>query len=80
LADRGYLDLTYLRDIDRHGGFFILRSKAGLNPRVIDAQREDGQRQKVVKELWLVFSVCLPITRVHCDEGLSQLLSEYPWV
>jgi hypothetical protein len=22
LADRGYLDLTYLRDIDRHGGFF----------------------------------------------------------
>lgn len=44
LADRGYLDLTYLRDIDRHGGFFIVRSKAGLNPRVIDAHREDGQR------------------------------------
>ena len=46
LADRGYLDLTYLRDIDRHGGFFIMRSKAGLNPRVIDAYREDGQRIK----------------------------------
>jgi Transposase DDE domain len=46
LADRGYLDLTYLRDIDRHGGFFIMRSKAGLNPRVIDAYREDGQRLK----------------------------------
>ena len=46
LADRGYLDLTYLRDIDRHGGFFIMRSKAGLNPRVIDAHREDGQRLK----------------------------------
>jgi Transposase DDE domain len=44
LADRGYLDLTYLRDIDRHGGFFIMRSKAGLNPRVLDAYREDGQR------------------------------------
>jgi len=43
VADRGYLDLTYLRDIDRHGGFFIMRSKAGLNPRVIDAYREDGQ-------------------------------------
>ncbi len=26
LADRGYLDLTYLRDIDRHGGFFLVRS------------------------------------------------------
>jgi hypothetical protein len=37
LADRGYLDLTYLRDIDRPGGFFIMRSKAGLHPRVIDA-------------------------------------------
>jgi hypothetical protein len=44
LADRGYLDLTYLRDIDRHGGFFLMRSKAGLNPRVLDAYREDGQR------------------------------------
>ncbi len=46
LADRGYLDLTYLRDIDRHGGFFLVRSKSNLNPRVIDAYREDGQRIK----------------------------------
>ena len=46
LADRGYLDLTYLRDIDRQGGFFIVRSKSHLNPRVIDAYREDGQRIK----------------------------------
>ena len=46
LADRGYLDLTYLRDIERHGGCFLVRGKAGLNPRVIDAYREDGQRLK----------------------------------
>src|SRR5687767_9790420 len=46
LADRGYLDLTYLRDIERHGGCFLVRGKAGLNPRVIDASREDGQRLK----------------------------------
>jgi hypothetical protein len=46
LADRGYLDLTYLRDIARHGGFFIMRSKSNLNPRVLDAYREDGQRLK----------------------------------
>lgn len=46
LADRGYLDLAYLRDIERHGGFFLVRGKAGLNPRVIDAYREDGQRLK----------------------------------
>jgi len=46
LADRGYLDLTYLRDVDRHGGFFLVRGKSTLNPRVIDAYREDGQRMK----------------------------------
>jgi hypothetical protein len=46
VADRGYLDLTYLRDLERHGGFFIVRGKSNLNPRVIDAYREDGQRLK----------------------------------
>jgi len=46
LADRGYLDLTYLRDIDRQGGSFIVRGKANLNPRVMAAYREDGQRLK----------------------------------
>jgi hypothetical protein len=46
LADRGYLDLAYLRDIDRQGGFLIVRSKSALNPRVMDAYREDGQRLK----------------------------------
>jgi len=46
LADRGYLDLSYLRDVDRHGGCFIVRAKDGMNPRVIDAVREDGQRVK----------------------------------
>jgi Transposase DDE domain len=50
LADRGSLDLTYLRDIDRHGGFFIVRSKSNLHPRVIDAYREDGQRLKSCQE------------------------------
>ena len=50
LADRGYLDLTYLRDVDRHGGFFLVRGKAGLNPRVIDAVREDGKRVKACQD------------------------------
>jgi hypothetical protein len=43
LSDQGYLDLTYLRDVDRHGGCLIFRGKAGLNPRVITAFREDGK-------------------------------------
>jgi hypothetical protein len=46
LADWGYLDLAYLRDIDRHGGFFIVRGKADLNPHVRHAFREDGKRIK----------------------------------
>jgi hypothetical protein len=46
LADRGYLDLAYVRDLDRHGGCFIVRAKAGLNPRVLTAFREDGERLK----------------------------------
>jgi hypothetical protein len=50
LADRGYLDLTYLRDVDRHGGFLLVRGKAGLNPRVIDAFREDGTRVKACQD------------------------------
>ena len=44
LADRGDLDLTYLRDLERHGGSCMMRSKSNLNPRGIDASREDGQR------------------------------------
>jgi hypothetical protein len=50
LADRGYLDLTYLRDINRHGGCFIVRGKSKLNPRVLQAYREDGQRIKSCQE------------------------------
>jgi len=44
LADRGSLDLTSLRDIDRHGGFCMVRSTSHLHPRIIDAYREDGPR------------------------------------
>lgn len=50
LADRGYLDLPYLRDVERHGGFFLVRGKAGLHPRVIDACREDGTRVKACQD------------------------------
>jgi hypothetical protein len=44
LADRGYVDLRYLRQVVRHGGGFLIRAKAGMNPQVLDAYREDGQR------------------------------------
>src|SRR2546427_7546618 len=44
LADRGYLDLHYLRRLQDAGGFFIIRAKAVMNPHVSDAYREDGKR------------------------------------
>ena len=44
LADRGYLDLHYLRRLQDAGGFFIIRAKAGMNPQVVEAFREDGKR------------------------------------
>lgn len=44
LADRGYVDLRYLRRVDTHGGSRIIRAKAGMNAHVLDAYREDGKR------------------------------------
>jgi hypothetical protein len=44
LADRGDLALTSVRDIDRHGGCFLVRSTSHLHPHVIEAYRADRQR------------------------------------
>jgi hypothetical protein len=50
LADRGYLNLTYLSDVVHQGGFFVVRAKEALNPLVIDAYREDGKPLKGCRE------------------------------
>jgi hypothetical protein len=44
LADRGYIDLGYLRQVEHHGGYCIIRAKEGMNPQVVEAFREDGKR------------------------------------
>ena len=49
LADRGYLDLHYLRRIQEGGGFFIIRAKAGMNPQVVEAWRDDGLRLRSLR-------------------------------
>jgi Transposase DDE domain len=49
LADRGYLDLHDLRRVQDAGGFFLIRAKAGLNPQVIAAFREDGKRLRSLR-------------------------------
>jgi hypothetical protein len=49
LADRGYLDLHYMRRVQDAGGFFIIRAKAGRNPQVVEAFREDGTRLRSLR-------------------------------
>ena len=44
LADRGYVDLHYMSRVQDAGGFFLIRAKAGMNPQVVEAFREDGKR------------------------------------
>src|SRR5215831_4286492 len=49
LADRGYLDLHYMRRVQDEGGFFLIRAKAGMNPQVVEAFREDGKRVRSLR-------------------------------
>jgi Transposase DDE domain len=49
LADRGYVDLRYLRRVQDAGGFFLIRAKAGMNPQVVEAFREDGKRLRSLR-------------------------------
>src|SRR2546422_911281 len=49
LADRGYVDLHYLRHVQDAGGFFLIRAKAGMNPQVLEAFREDGKRLRSLR-------------------------------
>jgi hypothetical protein len=44
LADRGYIDLPYLRRVQDEHGCLLIRAKAGMNPQVVEAFREDGKR------------------------------------
>ena len=49
MADRGYVDLHSLRRVQDEGGFFLIRAKAGMNPQVLEAFREDGTRRRSLR-------------------------------
>src|SRR5712691_1663451 len=49
LADRGYIDLHYMRRVQAEGGFFLIRAKAGMNPQVVEAFREDDTRLRSLR-------------------------------
>jgi len=46
MGDRGYFKKTYLRDVEKHGGSFIIKGKANMCPMVITAISADGKRRK----------------------------------
>jgi hypothetical protein len=48
-ADRGSVDLHSLRRVQDEGGFFLIRAKAGMNPQVLEAFREDGKRLRSLR-------------------------------
>ena len=48
-AERGYIDLGDLHRGSQQGGFFIIRAKAGMNPQVVEAFREDGTRLRSLR-------------------------------
>jgi len=49
LADRGYIDVHYLRRVQDEGGFLLIRAKAGMHPQVLEAFREDGTRLRSLR-------------------------------
>jgi hypothetical protein len=46
MGDRGYFKKAYLREVDRHGGCFIVKGKANMTPTVLRAVTADGVRRK----------------------------------
>ena len=79
MADRGYLDLAYLRDIDRHGGFFLVRGTSNLNPRVIQAHREDGQRMKSCQDRDFQAIISKFPTRQRAELDVEWLIDGEPF-
>jgi hypothetical protein len=73
LADRGYLDLHYLRRLQAAGGFFLIRAKAGMHPQVVEAFREDGKRLRALRNK--------PLKAIHAKLPKRQrveLVVEWP--
>ena len=50
LADRGYFDRRYLREVDRAGGHYVVRGKASLNPVVRAAYGFEGAALRGMRE------------------------------
>ncbi|MGL6049251.1 MAG: IS4 family transposase [Aeromonas salmonicida] len=43
LADAGYIDRGYFAEVNKAGGFYLVRGSKGLNPKILRAWRDDGR-------------------------------------
>src|SRR2546430_456867 len=78
LADRGYVDLHYLRRVQDEHGFFLIRAKAGMNPQVVEAVREDGKRLQWLRNKRLqVIHAKLP-KRQRVELGVQWQVDGHP--
>jgi len=50
LADRGDLDVHSMPRVQDAGGCLLIRAKAGMNPQVLEAFREDGKRLRSLRQ------------------------------
>ena len=78
LADRGYIDLHYLRRVQAEGGFFRIRAKAGMNPQVLEAFREDGKRLRSLRHKSLQTSYAKLPKRQRVALGVQWQLAGHP--
>jgi len=65
-AARGSLDLHSMRRVQDAGGFFLIRAKAGRNPQVVEALREDGKRLRSLRNK--------PLKTIHAQLPTRQRL------
>jgi len=78
LADRGYSDVHYLRRVQAAHGFFLMRAKAGMNPQVLEAFREDGKRLESLRNKRLkVIHAKLP-KRQRVELGVQWQVDGHP--
>jgi Transposase DDE domain len=78
LADRGYVDLHYLRRVQDEGGFFLIRAKAGMNPQVLEAFREDGKRLRSLRNKPLQTIHAKLAKRQRVELGVQWHVDGYP--
>ena len=48
LMDAGYFDLDYCHDVDKRGGFYVIRASSSINPEISKAFDEQGQPIKAL--------------------------------